>query len=60
MLYSTPDWLVNTIIPVVESHVGWTVTLPTGVLGALGAAFTVTVVPVAVHVLSVVERTFNV
>ncbi len=29
-------------------------------LGALGAAFTVTDDPVVVHVLSVVERTFNV
>ena len=33
-------------------------TLAAGVLGALGTAFTVTVAPVAVQVLSVVERTF--
>ena len=60
MLYSTPDCVVNTIVPVVVAHVGWTVTLPDGVLGALGAAFTVTVEPVAVQLLSVVERTLNV
>ena len=57
MLYSTPDWVVKTIVPVVTAHVGCTVTLATGVLGALGAAFTVTVAPVVLHVLSVVERT---
>ena len=44
MLYSTPDWVVNTIVPVVTAHVGCTVTLPAGVLGALGTEFTVTVV----------------
>ncbi len=57
MLYSTPDCVVNTIVPVVTAHVGCTVTLPAGVLGADGTAFTVTLEPVAVQVLSVVERT---
>ena len=33
MLYSTPDWVVNTIVPVVVAHVGWTVTLPEGGFG---------------------------
>ena len=36
------------------------VALNVGVLGVLGAAFTVTAEPVAIHVLSDVERTFNV
>ena len=31
MLYSTPDCVVKTIVPVVVAHVGWTVTLPDGV-----------------------------
>ena len=60
MLYSTPDWVVKTIVPVGTEHVGCTVTLATGVLGALGTAFTVTVEPDAVHVLSAVERTLRV
>ncbi len=60
MLYSTPDWVVNTIVPVVNAQVGCTVILAAGVLGALGTAFTVTVAPVAVQVLSVVERTVGV
>ena len=61
MLYSTPDWVVKTIVPVVTAHVGCTVTLPTGVLGADGTAFTVTLLePVAIQVVSVVERTLNV
>ncbi len=51
---------MKTIVPVVTAHVGCTVTLPTGVLGADGTAFTVTVEPDAVHVLSVVERTLRV
>ncbi len=49
---------MKTIVPVVVAQVGCTVTLAAGVLGALGTAFTVTVAPVAVQVLSVVERTF--
>ncbi len=57
MLYSTPDCVVKTIVPVVTAHVGCTVTLATGVAGADGTAFTVTVAPVVLQVLSVVERT---
>ena len=60
ILYSTPDCVVKTIVPVVVAHVGWTVTLAVGVLGALGTALTVTVAPVAIQVLSDVERTFKV
>ena len=57
ILYSTPDWVVNTIVPVVTAQVGCTVTLAAGVLGALGTAFTVTVEPEVIQLLSVVERT---
>ena len=61
MLYSTPLWVVNTIVPLGVPHVGCTVTLPTGALGALGTAFTVTVPEaLAIQVLSVVERTLKV
>ena len=60
ILYSTPDWVVKTIVPVVTAHVGCTVTLPTGALGAVGTAFTVTLEPEVIQVLSVVERTLNV
>ena len=60
MLYSTPDWVVKTIVPVVTAQVGCTVTLPAGVLGADGTAFTVTVEPVVEQVVSVVERTLKV
>ena len=51
---------MKTIVPVVTAQVGCTVTLPTGVLGAVGTAFTVTLEPVVIQVLSVVERTLNV
>ena len=30
ILYSTPDCVVKTIVPVVVAHVGWTVTLAVG------------------------------
>ena len=36
MLYSTPDWVVKTIVPVVVAHVGWTVTLPAGAVKTHG------------------------
>jgi hypothetical protein len=58
--YSTPAWVVNTIVPVEVAQVGCTVTLAAGVVGAPGAAFTVTAVPVAVQVLSEVDLTFGV
>jgi hypothetical protein len=51
---------VNTIVPVEVTQVGCTVTLAAGVVGAPGAAFTVTAVPVAVQVLSEVDLTFGV
>jgi hypothetical protein len=51
---------VKTIVPVGTAHVGCTVTLADGVLGALATAFTVTVAPVVTNVLSAVERTLNV
>ena len=38
-------------------QVGWAVTLAAGVLGALGAALTVTVLPVVTQELSAVDRT---
>ncbi len=60
MLYSTPDCVVKTIVPVGTAHVGCTVTLADGVLGALTTAFMVTVAPVVLHVLSAVERTLMV
>jgi hypothetical protein len=58
--YSTPDCVVKTMVPVGVPHVGCAVTLAVGVLGADGTAFTVTVEPVVIHLLSVVERTLNV
>ncbi len=60
MLYSTPDCVVKTIVPVGTAHVGCTVTLAVGVLGALATASIVTVAPVVLHVLSAVERTLMV
>ena len=36
MLYSTPDWVVKTIVPVVTAQVGCTVTLPAGVVKTHG------------------------
>jgi hypothetical protein len=51
---------VKTIVPVGTAQVGCTVTLPTGVLGAVGTAFTVTLEPEVTQVVSVVERTRNV
>jgi hypothetical protein len=61
MLYSTPDCVVKTIVPVGTAHVGCTVTLADGELGALGTAFTVTLLePEVIQVLSVVERTRSV
>ena len=60
ILYSTPDWVVNTIVPVVTAQVGCIVTIAAGVLGALGIAFTVTAEPEVIQVLSVVERTRSV
>ena len=52
---------MNTIVPVVVAHVGCIVTLAAGVLGALGTAFTVTLLePEVIQVLSVVERTRSV
>jgi hypothetical protein len=51
---------VKTIIPVVVAQVGCTVTLPAGVLGAVGTAFTVTLEPAEIQVVSVVDRTRNV
>ncbi len=60
MLYSTPDWAVNTIVPVVTAQVGCTVTEAEGVEGAEGAGSTVTSVPEAVQVLSAVLLTTGV
>ncbi len=60
MLYSTPDCVVKTIVPVGTAQVGCTVTLADGVLGALATAFMVTVTPVVLQVLSAVERTLMV
>ena len=51
---------MKTIVPVGTAQVGCTVTLPTGALGAVGTAFTVTLEPEVIQVLSVVERTLNV
>ena len=52
---------MNTIVPVVNEQVGCTVTLAAGVLGALGTAFTVTLLePEVIQVVSVVERTRSV
>ena len=48
------------MVPVVVAQVGCTVTVAVGVLGALGAAFTVIVAPVVIQELSVVERTLGV
>jgi hypothetical protein len=61
MLYRTPDvGEVNEIVPVGTEHVGCAVTLPTGVEGAAGTAFTVTVPPLVIHVLETVLRTLKV
>ena len=38
ILYSTPDCVVKTIVPVVTAHVGCTVTLPTGAVKTHGGA----------------------
>ena len=51
---------MNTIVPVVTAQVGCTVTLAVGELGALGTAFMVTVAPVVMQEVFVVERTLNV
>ena len=51
---------MKTIVPVGTAHVGCTVTLADGVLGALATAFIVTVAPVVLQVLSAVERTLMV
>ena len=48
------------IVPVAVAHVGCAVTLAVGADGVAGCAFIVKLVPVDVHVLSDVERTFNV
>ena len=51
---------MNTIVPVEVAQVGCAVTLAAGVVGAPGAAFTVTAVPVAVQELLAVVRTTGV
>ena len=58
MLYSTPDCVVKTIVPVGTLQVGCVVLATTGVAGALGTALIVTVaVPGVEQVVSVVLRT---
>jgi hypothetical protein len=51
MLYRNvpPNGEDTTIVPVGIGHVGCAVTLADGALGKLGTGFTVTVVPVLVH-----------
>ena len=58
MLYSTPDCVVKTIVPVGTLQVGCVVLATTGVAGALGTALIVTVaVPAVEQVVSVILRT---
>ena len=47
MLYSTPDCVVKTIVPVGTAHVGCTVTLADGVLGGVQLAQPETVKTIA-------------
>ncbi len=54
MLYSTPAWVVNTIVPVVTAQVGWVTDDVVGVVGAVGTAFTDTLVTEETQVLSAV------
>jgi hypothetical protein len=61
MLYSIPDCVVNTIVPVGTAQVGCVVLATVGTAGAVGTALIVTVAAAAVeHVLSAVLLTLKV
>ena len=61
MLYVTPAWVVNTIVPVGTAQVGWVVEPTVGTAGAVGTAFIVTVAAAGVEqVLSAMLLTLNV
>ena len=61
MLYVTPAWVVNTIVPLGIAHVGWVVEPTVGTAGAVGIASIVTVAAAGVeHVKSVVLLTLKV
>ena len=60
MLYVTPAWVVNTIVPDGTAHVGWVVEPTVGTAGTVGTAFIVTVAAAGVeHVKSVVLLTLR-
>ena len=57
MLYCTPVWLSNTMVPLGTAQVGCT-TLPTvGAEGGVGAVLIIIVEPVVIQVVSAVFRT---
>ena len=59
--YSTPAWVLNTIVPDGTAQVGCVVELTVGTVGAVGTALIVTVeAALVIHVLSVVLLTLNV